>query len=197
VLPLTQAEVDEIEDASEFDVGYPMHMLFGLYNPNFKYRSRMTSKDVTNLKNATHLDTPPKLPFIPAKSLEEKIKGLDTSTPVVRVDGLRASIPADDSGRIQDLCILRVSAHISDIALYENTVFGKRDFARFFSMLPSLSTTYSTIRNNNSKVPKPIGAVDVGHQTGAEVRHAQSSPLIAPQILQSITCPQPQLIRYQ
>ncbi|KAI9733108.1 MAG: hypothetical protein M1834_003655 [Cirrosporium novae-zelandiae] len=59
-LELSDEEIDEIEDAAPFDVGFPMNMLFGLHDPNAKYRSRMTSADINLLKFAFHLDAPEK-----------------------------------------------------------------------------------------------------------------------------------------
>ncbi|RDW56705.1 norsolorinic acid reductase-2 [Coleophoma cylindrospora] len=43
---LTDAEVDDIEDSADFDIGFPMNMIFGMHDPSFKYRSRMTTSDI-------------------------------------------------------------------------------------------------------------------------------------------------------
>ena len=52
---LSDAEIDEIEAAVPFDVGFPMKMLFG-FGTERPYSTRMTSKDVSLLVNAVHLD---------------------------------------------------------------------------------------------------------------------------------------------
>lgn len=71
-LKLTTEEIDEIEDALDFDVGFPMNMLFGLHDPSFKYKSRLTTADITILKNNAWLESPEKLKPIEAKNWEEK-----------------------------------------------------------------------------------------------------------------------------
>jgi hypothetical protein len=48
-IELTDAEVDEIDDSAPFDIGFPMKMLFGFWDDDFKYRSRMTTSDVSLL----------------------------------------------------------------------------------------------------------------------------------------------------
>lgn len=50
---LSDGEVDEIEAAMPFDVGFPMNMMFS----SQPYSTRMTSKDIMLLKPAVHLDT--------------------------------------------------------------------------------------------------------------------------------------------
>nr|POE53362.1 norsolorinic acid reductase a [Quercus suber] len=50
---LTQDEIDEIEDAAPFDIGFPMSMLFGYGGAT--YRSRMTSEDVPLVTTNTRL----------------------------------------------------------------------------------------------------------------------------------------------
>ncbi|TKA66471.1 Norsolorinic acid reductase A [Friedmanniomyces simplex] len=59
---LTQEEVDEIEDAEPFDVGFPLSFLFGYGGQ--KYRSRMTAQDLNLIKANTHLDAVPKTQHI-------------------------------------------------------------------------------------------------------------------------------------
>jgi uncharacterized protein YebE (UPF0316 family) len=71
-LELLDEEIEEIESTVKFDVGFPMNMIFGLHDPNFKYSSRMTSKDINLVKAVFNLDTPEKLrPILPHKP-EEK-----------------------------------------------------------------------------------------------------------------------------
>jgi hypothetical protein len=69
-LELSDEEIDDIESAVPFDTGFPMNMLFGLHDPNFKYSTRMTSKDVNLLRAVFHLDTPEKLRPIRPHKLE-------------------------------------------------------------------------------------------------------------------------------
>ncbi|KAK9237055.1 NADP-dependent oxidoreductase domain-containing protein [Lipomyces kononenkoae] len=52
---LSDEDIDEIESAYPFDVGFPMTMLFGLHDPSY-YKSRMTTKDVNLIKNFVSLD---------------------------------------------------------------------------------------------------------------------------------------------
>ncbi|EON65847.1 norsolorinic acid reductase [Coniosporium apollinis CBS 100218] len=59
-LELSDEEIDNIESAVPFDVGFPMNMLFGLHDPKFKYSTRMTSKDINLVKEGAYLDTPEK-----------------------------------------------------------------------------------------------------------------------------------------
>lgn len=67
-LELTDEDIDEIEGAVPFDVGFPMNILFGLQDPEFVYKSRFTTGDVTMLKANWHVDTPEKLrPVKPRK----------------------------------------------------------------------------------------------------------------------------------
>ncbi|KAK9372532.1 NADP-dependent oxidoreductase domain-containing protein [Lipomyces chichibuensis] len=64
---LSDEEIDDIESAYPFDVGFPMSMLFGLHDPTY-YKTRMTSKDINLVKSAVNLDTPEKLrPIRPHK----------------------------------------------------------------------------------------------------------------------------------
>ena len=69
-LELSNEEIDDIESAVPFDIGFPMNMLFGLHDPDFKYSSRMTSKDIQLIKAVAHLDTPEKLQPIRPRKLE-------------------------------------------------------------------------------------------------------------------------------
>ena len=57
---LSDEEIDEIESAAPFDVGFPMSMLFE-YGGKQKYSSRMTAKDIPLLQASGTLDTPEKL----------------------------------------------------------------------------------------------------------------------------------------
>nr|POE93022.1 norsolorinic acid reductase a [Quercus suber] len=50
---LTEKEIDEIEDAAPFDIGFPLSMLFGYGGDT--YRSRMTSEDMPLLTSNTRL----------------------------------------------------------------------------------------------------------------------------------------------
>ncbi|RDW68399.1 norsolorinic acid reductase [Coleophoma crateriformis] len=59
-LKLTIEDIDEIEDAAQFDIGFPMNMLFGMHDPDFKYRSRMTTSDMGLVAMAGPLDLPGK-----------------------------------------------------------------------------------------------------------------------------------------
>ncbi|RDW64877.1 norsolorinic acid reductase-1 [Coleophoma cylindrospora] len=59
-LKLTNEDIDEIEDAAQFDIGFPMNMLFGMHDPDFKYRSRMTTSDMGLVAMAGPLDLPGK-----------------------------------------------------------------------------------------------------------------------------------------
>ncbi len=52
---LSDQEMDEIDGAVPFDVGFPMNMLFEYGGA--KYNTRMTSKDVFPVKPAVNLDT--------------------------------------------------------------------------------------------------------------------------------------------
>ena len=54
---LTDEEIDEIERAVPFDVGFPMSILFGYGSENATYSTRMTTKDMPLVKPAAHLDT--------------------------------------------------------------------------------------------------------------------------------------------
>ncbi|KAK9323504.1 NADP-dependent oxidoreductase domain-containing protein [Lipomyces orientalis] len=64
---LSDEEIDDIEAAYPFDIGFPMSMLFGLHDPTY-YKTRMTSKDINLVKSAFSLDTPEKLrPIRPHK----------------------------------------------------------------------------------------------------------------------------------
>ena len=55
-IELSDEEVDEIESAAPFDVGFPLNFLFE-YGGDQKYNSRMTSKDVFFLRQAGTIDT--------------------------------------------------------------------------------------------------------------------------------------------
>ena len=55
---LSQEEIDEIEDASPFDIGFPMNFAFGFGGQT--YRSRMTPSDVGLTTTNTRLDSVPK-----------------------------------------------------------------------------------------------------------------------------------------
>ncbi|KAL2061871.1 hypothetical protein VTL71DRAFT_7249 [Oculimacula yallundae] len=62
-ISLSDAEISEIENVAEFDVGFPMNMLFGVGTgqDDVKYSSRMTSKDVAWTGYAAKLDVPEKV----------------------------------------------------------------------------------------------------------------------------------------
>ncbi|KAI9726670.1 MAG: hypothetical protein M1834_008935 [Cirrosporium novae-zelandiae] len=60
-LELTDEEIDDIDSAVPFDIGFPLDMLFGFFQPDFKYNLRMTSKDIHLVKVACNLDTVEKL----------------------------------------------------------------------------------------------------------------------------------------
>lgn len=55
---LSEEEIDKIEDAEPFDIGFPLSMLFS-YGGN-KYRSRMTSSDSPLVNANTRLESVPK-----------------------------------------------------------------------------------------------------------------------------------------
>jgi hypothetical protein len=55
-LELTEDEIDEIENAYPFEIGFPMNMLFE-WRGTGKYKTSSTSKDIGLLKTAVHLDT--------------------------------------------------------------------------------------------------------------------------------------------
>lgn len=57
---LSDEDVDEIEGVAEFDIGFPMNMLFMTSEEN-KYSSRMTYKDVSWTGFAVKLDGPEKV----------------------------------------------------------------------------------------------------------------------------------------
>jgi len=61
-LQLSDEEMDSIEAASDFDVGFPMNFLFE-FTGN-KYNTRMTSADVGLLNFSGKLDAVPHLPPI-------------------------------------------------------------------------------------------------------------------------------------
>jgi hypothetical protein len=52
-LELSDAELDEIDKAVPFDVGFPLNFLFGE-----NYKVRMTAKDMWLIATAAHLDVP-------------------------------------------------------------------------------------------------------------------------------------------
>lgn len=53
-IELTDEEIDEIEVALPFDVGFPLKMMFEY--PGQKYSSRLTSQNIPLVVNAAHLD---------------------------------------------------------------------------------------------------------------------------------------------
>jgi diketogulonate reductase-like aldo/keto reductase len=55
-IELSDEEVDEIDDAVDFDIGFPMNFLYGFGGK--KVRSNMTSSDVGLLAYAGNLDSP-------------------------------------------------------------------------------------------------------------------------------------------
>jgi len=55
---LSDQEVNEIDDAEPFDVGFPMNFLFE--TPKQKYRNNMSSRDIWQLTCNTRLETVPK-----------------------------------------------------------------------------------------------------------------------------------------
>ncbi|KAK3633695.1 hypothetical protein LTR56_014075 [Elasticomyces elasticus] len=66
---LTQEEIDDIEDAEPFDVGFPLSFLFGYGGQ--KYRSRMTAQDLNLIKANTNLDTVPKTQHIVPRDADQ------------------------------------------------------------------------------------------------------------------------------
>ncbi|KAL8714059.1 MAG: hypothetical protein Q9225_006642 [Loekoesia sp. 1 TL-2023] len=54
-IDLTDEEIDEIDQAVPFDVGFPMNMLFEMGGE--KYDRKMTAKDITLMATNTNLDT--------------------------------------------------------------------------------------------------------------------------------------------
>ncbi|KAI5801301.1 NADP-dependent oxidoreductase domain-containing protein [Geopyxis carbonaria] len=71
-LELSDADVARIEGAVPFDVGFPMNLLFGFHDPEFRYSSRMTTKDVPLVRLNAHIETPEKVRPIKAVKLEDK-----------------------------------------------------------------------------------------------------------------------------
>ncbi|KAL2819655.1 NADP-dependent oxidoreductase domain-containing protein [Aspergillus cavernicola] len=55
---LTEDEIHEIEDTTEFDLGFPMSFLFE--TPKQRYRSTMTTRDIWQVTCNTRLETVPK-----------------------------------------------------------------------------------------------------------------------------------------
>ncbi|KAL9533543.1 Norsolorinic acid reductase [Sphaerulina musiva] len=68
---LTQEEIDEIEDAEPFDVGFPQSFLFAAGKP---YRTRYTARDISLVTSNTPLETLPKQQPIPPKQGEKELK---------------------------------------------------------------------------------------------------------------------------
>lgn len=66
-LKLTDEEIEEIEGAVPFDVGFPMNFLFGVGDPDYAYSSRLGTQDVTMLLSNAHLNNPEKLRPAPVK----------------------------------------------------------------------------------------------------------------------------------
>ncbi|KAK8161080.1 NADP-dependent oxidoreductase domain-containing protein [Phyllosticta citrichinensis] len=58
-IELTPEEIREIEDAVEFDVGFPYSMLFEMFGQQ-KFRTEMSTGDIGLVKAAGHIDTVPK-----------------------------------------------------------------------------------------------------------------------------------------
>ncbi len=54
-IELSDAEVDQIDAAAPFEIGFPMHMMFE-YGGAQKYNTRMWTGDIGLMKNAVHLD---------------------------------------------------------------------------------------------------------------------------------------------
>ena len=65
-LELSEAEIEEIESATDFDVGFPMNFLY----MGQKYNTSLTSKDVTLVKSNALLDGAEKQKPIPAHPKE-------------------------------------------------------------------------------------------------------------------------------
>lgn len=74
-IELTEEEIDEIENTVPFDVGFPMKFLFE-FRGEQKYKNTMTGADISLLKSAALLDTPPWPKPIKPHSLDdaEKLK---------------------------------------------------------------------------------------------------------------------------
>lgn len=53
-IELSDEEIDEIDKAVPFDIGFPLSMLFEMGGE--KYNSRMTSKDIVLVKTTANLD---------------------------------------------------------------------------------------------------------------------------------------------
>lgn len=69
---LTQDEVDEIEDAEPFDVGFPLSFLFQ-YGGGKPYRSRYTAEDLGLIRTNTNLESVKKLsPIVPGEAAERR-----------------------------------------------------------------------------------------------------------------------------
>ena len=55
-IELTDEEVDEIEAAAPFEIGFPMTMIFEYMGGGTKYNTRMGPGDIPLIKSAVHLD---------------------------------------------------------------------------------------------------------------------------------------------
>jgi hypothetical protein len=69
-LELSNAEIAQIQDAAEFDPGFPMSFLFS-YSGEAKYNLRLTAENVSQVKMATWIQAPPK-PLVSVSSLMTK-----------------------------------------------------------------------------------------------------------------------------
>jgi len=67
---LTQQEIDDIEDAEDFDVGFPQSFLF----PGKPYRTRYTTSDMPLVTTVTALESQPKPQAIEPKQGEKNLK---------------------------------------------------------------------------------------------------------------------------
>lgn len=70
-LELSREEIDEINEATGFDVGFPMNMIF----MGEKYDVNLTSSSVALLKTSAHIDVPEK-PKVSLSTLLSLLCGL-------------------------------------------------------------------------------------------------------------------------
>ena len=63
-LKLTPEDIEEIDNAAPFDVGFPMNFAF----MGQQYKSTLTAKDILLVKSNAHIDVPEKQGPIPPRA---------------------------------------------------------------------------------------------------------------------------------
>lgn len=71
-LQLTDEEIDDIDSATDFQIGFPMSFLFEFGGA--KYNTRMTSTDIGILKYAGNLDSMPVERGVKPHGLQREMK---------------------------------------------------------------------------------------------------------------------------